>query len=268
MNKSIISLILTVIFVTLPASGQNQKSSSDVRYKNLQSAGWQEVFFDDGTSSWQEKWFLDGERGNVRNTPEGMVFSAGPVRGDNGSHSVLWTRDVFKGDIKIEFDYTRLDDVDYGVNILYIQATGIGRSPYSENIADWSRLRLIPYMSIYYQYMNLLHISYAANMPGGSQNDYVRARRYPVKPGEDFETTTRVFPDYDNTGLFLPGITYHFTFIKKGYDLFFNVMNENTDRLFYWNTSVFDPVTKGRIGIRHMYTRAARYYNIHIFLLK
>jgi len=192
MNKRFFYLLITGIMAEFSMNGQNHGSSQELKFNELQAADCRLVFFDQGRSYWQEKWFLNGERGTVRNTPSGIVFSAGPVRGDDGSHNVLWTRDVFEGDIMIEFDYTRLDDVDCAVNILYILATGIGVPPYSEDITEWSHLRVRPYMSTYYQYMNLLHISYAANLPGGLQNDYVRARRYPVKPGEDFETTLYV----------------------------------------------------------------------------
>ena len=159
------------------------------------SANWSEVFSDDGTSNWQEQWFLDGERGTVKNTPAGMVFSAGPIFGDNGSHSVLWTRRSFGGDLRIEFDYTRMDDIDRAVNILYIQATGTGIQPYAEDISAWSHLRVIPYMNRYFRFMTLLHVSYAAfSMEQGPRSDYVRARRYPVQPGMSFSRDTRIAP--------------------------------------------------------------------------
>lgn len=241
---------------------------SDSVFHTLQEQPWQEVFFDPGTSDWGNKWFLDGERGVVKNTPGGMVFCAGPVRGDNGSHSVLWTRKSFAGNIRIEFDYTRLDDINYAVNIIYILATGIGKPPYSEDISHWSTLRIIPYMNRYFRFMNLLHISYAAYpMEEDPEHDYVRARRYPVRPGMNFSRDTEIKPDYENTGLFVPGITYHFTIIKRDFDLYFRVKGPDKEKTFYWDTSGFDPVTHGRIGIRHMYTRAARYANIRVYEL-
>ncbi len=269
MEKTLIILIIASAFLRANLNSQDRGTGPERRYRQLLEADLKQVFFDQGSEDWEDKWFLDGERGSVKNTPEGMVFSAGPIRGDNGSHSVLWTRESFEGDIRIEFDYTRLDDIDYAVNILYIQATGIGEPPYAEDIAEWSHLRVVPFMNRYFRFMNLLHISYAAYpLADGPQADYVRARRYPVRPGMNFSRDTRIPPDYDSTGLFQPGIPYHFTFIKKGHELFFNVKNGDTDKLFHWDTSGFDPVTHGRIGIRHMYTRAARYGNIRISILK
>lgn len=265
--RSHVLIIFWVFLTGLMSSGQTtaaQKSAFD----KLRAESWQRVFFDDGSEDWQEQWFLDGLRGTVKNTKEGMVFSAGPIRGDNGSHNVLWTKASFEGDVKIEFDYTRLDDIDYAVNILYIQATGIGENPYEEDISEWSNLRIVPYMNRYFRHMNLLHISYAAfPLKEGPQQDYIRARRYPVLPGQNFGQDTRLLPDYENTGLFQPGVDYHFVCIKQGDQLFLQVSNEEVARLFAWDTSTFEPITEGRVGIRHMYTRAARYANVSISLL-
>ncbi len=263
-RANILILFFASLF-NLTLNGQSADPSAEDQFRKLLHKEWHEAFLDQGTGDWKEQWFLDGERGSVKNTPDGMVFSAGPVRGDNGSHNVLWTRESFDGDIKIEFDYTRLDDINYAVNILYIQATGIGEGPYTEDIAEWSNLRIVPYMKTYFMHMNLLHISFAAYpLQETPQKDYVRARRYPVKPGQSFGSTTRIYPDYDSTGLFQPGVSYHFTVIKQGEELYFHVGNEDVSELFYWNTSGFQAVTAGRVGIRHMYTRAARYANISI----
>ncbi len=263
----IFSILILPVTSFLNAQQFSQTGEDD--FQAALQAEWKEVFFDPGSGDWQQKWFMDGERGWVKNTSEGMVFSAGPIRGDDGSHAVLWTKEEFEGDVKIEFDYTRVDDIDYAVNILYILATGKGEPPYTEDIAQWSHLRLVPHMSTYFRNMNLLHISFAAfPLKEGPQSDYVRARRYPVKEGQKFGTDTRIAPDYFDTGLFLPGVSYHFTVIKQGEMLFFQVKNEELSRLFQWNTSAFDPVHRGRIGIRHMYTRAARYSNVKISLIK
>lgn len=264
LNLMIIFTLIMISFPELIMFGQD----TEVRemFENLKAGPWTEVFVDPGTGDWNDHWFLDGERAIVKNTPMGMVFSGGPIFGDNGSHGVLWTRKSFNGDIRIEFDYTRLDDINRAVNILYIQATGIGDPPYTEDIAEWSHLRTIPYMNSYFRFMNLLHVSYAAYpLSDPPQNDYVRARRYPVRPGMNFGKDTRIPPDYDSTGLFKPGKLYHFTFIKWGNDLFFEVRNEEQETLFHWDLSGVEPIESGRIGIRHMYTRAARYANFRVF---
>ncbi len=257
---------LTVVLILCGYLLQAQEVSADL-FNRINTESW-EVTFQANDKDWTQDWFLDGERGSVKNTDKGIVFSAGPIRGDNGSHNVLWTKKAFEGAVKIEFDYTRLDDINYAVNILYIQATGVGEPPYDKDIIKWSHLREVPYMRNYFLNMNLLHISYAAYpLEDDPESDYVRARRYPVPEGKGFSQGTSLSPDYFNTGLFKPGITYHFTAIKKDHHLFLKVANTEDDeeKLFYWDTSSFDPVTEGRIGIRHMYTRAARYGNFRVF---
>ncbi len=235
-------------------------------FDELMDEDWQLVFEDCGTQNWRDGWFLDGERADIRNTPDGMVFSAGPVAYDQGSHSVLWTRESFAGDVRIEFDYTRLDSITRFVNILYIQATGIGEEPYSEDIAEWAHLRQIPYMSSYFNNMNLLHISFAAfGNENDKDEDYVRARRYPARPDRPF-TETDLEPENFDTALFRPGETYHICAIKTDEDMFFKVDGRSCDDgdLFHWPLADVEPVTHGRIGLRHMWTRCSRYANVEV----
>jgi hypothetical protein len=234
------------------------------RFLELNELKWKSIFLDSGENDWTDKWFLDGERAVIRNTPDGMVFSAGPVYNDHASHAVLWTKDVFAGEVKIEFDYTRLDTIQKCVNIIYILAAGTGDGPYKKDIAEWSSLRGIPYMRSYFENMNLLHISFAAY--GDAEKDYVRARRYPIKPGLPFNKIA-LPPDYFDTGLFEPGNTYHFTIIKKSYELSMKVEGNGKSKLFAWNTSGFPEVEEGRIGLRHMFTRCSRYRDIRISAL-
>ena len=111
------------------------------KFAQLLKLDWVESFRDAGRGDWQDGWFLDGRRATVENTSIGMILSAGPIPRDNGSHCVLWTKESFEGDVKIEFDYWRLDSIQKWVNILYIQATGTGEGPYSQDIAQWSHLR-------------------------------------------------------------------------------------------------------------------------------
>lgn len=237
------------------------------KFNSLKQLEWKNVFKDKGDKDWQAKWFLDGERAQIKNTPKGMVFSAGPIVGDNASHAVLWTKDSFSGDVKIQFDFTRLDTINRYVNILYIQATGIEEEPYSKDIAEWSELRQVPYMKSYFDTMNLLHISYAAfNNDDDKPDDYVRARRYPTRPGKPFDQID-IKPDNFNTGLFIPGETYHFTCIKSSTDLFLEVKNDKIRKLFHWSLKGIEPVDEGRIGIRHMFTRCSRYANMEVSTL-
>jgi hypothetical protein len=238
---------------------------SDATFQELMAADWQQQFADCGTTDWRRQWSVDGARADIRNPEDGMVFAAGPVARDNASHAVLWTREIFAGDIRIEFDFTRLDTITRFVNILYIQASGRGDAPYTRDIAEWSHLRQVPFMSCYFDTMDLLHVSYAAfGNADDKDEDYVRARRYPTRPDRAFNQTD-LAPDNFLTGLFRPGITYHFTAVKTDSDLFFEVRNDEVRELYHWPLAEVEPLQPGRVGIRHMWTRCSRYANIRIW---
>jgi len=53
---------------------------------------------------------LDGLTARVANGADGMAFWAGPTEKDDASHAVLWTKASSRGDVKIEYEYTRLDE--------------------------------------------------------------------------------------------------------------------------------------------------------------
>ena len=264
-------IFLLSIFMLVTSSGRAEimaeSNNAEQQFSELTKLDWKQVFFDSGTEDWTKRWFLDGERAIVKNSDEGMLLSAGPIERDNASHAVLWTKESFSGDIKIEFDYTRMDTINKYVNIIYIQTTGIGEAPYAKDIAKWSHLRAIPYMSIYFKYMNTLHISFAAFGGEETDEDYVRARRYPIKPGLKFNDIA-ILPDNFNTSLFKPGVKYHFTIIKKGHQLYMKVANDDISRLFFWDTSNFPPITEGRIGLRHMWTRCSRYSEFQVSIIQ
>ena len=203
----------------------------------------------------------------LKDTDRGALFCAGPVAQDDGSHAVLRAKESFFEAIKVEFEYTKMDDIREFVNIIYVQATGIGEPPYGKNISQWDSLRIIPTMSTYFRYMNAYHISFAAFDFDNEDpdNDYVRARRYPVAPDGNFTEDTALRPDYTRTGLFKPGVTYDITVIKKDNHLMMRVKRDEKSSIFYWDTSSFPPVEQGRVGFRHMYTRCAKYGNVKIY---
>jgi hypothetical protein len=250
-----------MLLISTLHKGQNIDS---MNFESLYHAdNWRLKFNDDCMGDWQSNWLLDGLRADIDNTKEGMVFSAGPVERDDACHAVLWTNQSFEGDVKIEYEYTRTDTRKSQVNILYIQATGV--SPQAEDIESWSDARIIPSMSNYFNKMNALHISYAAF---NDTIEYIRARKYPRLPGQDFSTTTEIRPTYYNSGLFVPGETYRITVIKAKKDLFFKVTGEEDSKLFAWSLKEDQMVSQGRIGLRHMYTRSARYKNFKVYAMK
>ena len=218
---------------------------------------WKEIFSDSCTGDWQAKWFLDGEVGTVKTAPNGMTLTAGDEFKNDAHHMVLWTKRSFEGDVKIEYDYTRLDEENRCVNILYIQATGSGKGPYAKDIFEWRGLRKVPSMRSYYDNMNTYHISYAS-----FPETYIRGRRY--LPHAKGLKGTELEPDYFPEGLFATGVTHHITVIKKDRDLFMRV--ENPDQVYHCHffNNALPTVTDGRLGLRHMFTRSARYENFRV----
>ena len=159
-------------------------------FANLsENRNWMLRFQDSCTDDWRHLWTLDGLEANVKNSDQGMHFSAGPEFRNDAHHAVLWTKQSFEGDVKIEYAYTRTDSETRCVNILYIQATGNGEGPYAKDISKWSELRQVPMMRTYYENMNTLHISYAAFPNSEDSSSYIRARRYPA-PAKDFGEKT------------------------------------------------------------------------------
>jgi acetyl esterase/lipase len=272
-----ILLILLVIFLghysfakkkTINKTG-NKKVNKNTKssYEKADKGKWKEIFSDDCTENWKKLWFLDGEVGTVKNGKDGMTLSAGPEFKNDTHHMVLWTKESFEGDLKIEYDYTRLDDATKCVNILYIQATGSGKGPYAKDISKWNELRKVPSMNKYFNNMNTYHISYAA-FPnrGKNRKQYIRGRRYmPHKSGlggSDLE------PEYFPDGLFDKGVKHHITVIKKEKDLFMRVENPDQTYFCHMKNTKLPGITEGRIGLRHMYTRSAVYRNFVISTLE
>ncbi|GAA4945662.1 hypothetical protein GCM10023314_18580 [Algibacter agarivorans] len=252
---------MAFIVITSFSLAQN----NDVVFEALnESNQWKHAFNDNGIKDWTEQWTLDGLIATVENSKEGMHFKAGPEYKNDAHHAVLWTKQSFTGDIKIEYDYTRTDNATKYVNILYIQATGDEEGVYEKDIFKWSKLREVPAMRTYFENMNVFHISYSAF--GNSENSfhYVRARKYP-KPDDKLFDITQIEPSYDRQGFFKSGQLYHITAVKTNNHLFFKMESKDGVKLFHWNISNIDPVTEGRIGLRQMYTRSSVYKNFKIY---
>ncbi len=243
------------------------KQRDDLKeFAKLQELAWEEVFSDSGSEDWRTKWSLDGRNARVTNTDNGMDFFAGPEAFDDAHHAVLWTKPSFEGDLKIEYVFTRLDRETRMVNILYIQATGSGKPGFERDISAWADKRAIPAMKTYFKNMETYHVSYAAfgtnNKIIGS--DYIRARRY--RSGS--LAGTELENEYAETGLFQTGVPHRITVIKRDRDIFMHVENEAGELLCHFENTRFPPITEGRIGLRHMYTRGARYRNFRVSELR
>ena len=242
-------------------SMEQKDSPENEAYLQANEEEWECVFFDSLTGNWEEEWFLDGEIGSVKTSSSGMEMRAGPEAFNDSHHVVLWTYQEFEGDLKIEYEYTRLDEQQRFVNILYIQATGSNQGPYKKDIAEWSDLRSVPSMRMYFDHMNTYHLSYAANFDE-DETSYIRGRRYmPHKTGLD---GTKLEPDYYPEGLFQTGITHKICVIKKDRALFVRI--ENPEQVYYCHIRNTDlpGIDSGRVGLRHMFTRSARYKNFRV----
>lgn len=231
------------------------------------SEGWKLQFSDPCTSDWQSDWFLDGELATIKHSEKGMDFSAGPVNRNDAHHAVLWTKESFKGDIKIEYNYTRTDSQMVNVNILFIQATGIGTEAFDVDISKWNDFRKVPTMSKYYNNMNTIHISYAAfkMVNDDPEADYIRVRQYPVSEKITFDDM-EIPPSYYETGLFKTGVTYKMTWIKTKTKLCLKVEGGDLVKNYSWEIKKPVSITEGRIGLRHMYTRSANYSDFKVYV--
>ena len=261
----IYKIVVFILFILSSFTGKAQKAE----FNKIYALDWKTVFEDSGDVDWQKSWFLDGQRATIKNMDDGMLFSAGPIERDNACHAVLWTKQSFEGDLKIEYDFTKMDDIRRWVNIIYIQATGIEEDPFTKNIAEWSHLRTIPFMKTYFKKMNLIHISYAAfpNNEDKDKEDYLRARRYPLLAGKKF-SDIEVGESYYDTGLFTPGLKYHIIIIKKDDLVYMKVEGDGKSANFQWDFSDHPEITEGRIGLRHMWTRCSKYANFIVSELK
>jgi len=236
-------------------------SAAQVAFHQADQRIWQVAFSDEGIADWTAQWFLDGEVGTVTNTPLGMELLSGPEHKNPAHHMVLWTKDSFAGDLKIEYEFTRLDEKGQGVCIVYIQATGSGEEGFAEDITAWNAFRRVPVMGTYFQNMHTYHISYAC--------EYIRGRRY-MPHGKKMNGHTELTPDYavDSAELFEVGVPYRVTIIKQDRTLSMRVASDKRVRHFHMTNEAYPAITHGRIGLRQMSTRWSRYRDIRICVAK
>ena len=242
---------------SLPAAQEEQLK---LRFDVLEKEPWTLHLEDPGTADWKQKWFLDGEKSSITNTPAGIKLVSGAESLGDAGHCVLWSKESFQGDLRVEYDFTRLDESERGVDIIYLQATGSGKGRYSEDILEWASLRKTPSMKLYFDHMNTYSISYAVGMPG---SEYVRLRRYlPESKGLD---GTEVPPAFGRTALFSTGCLHHLTVIRHGREIFLRVRTAEREGFYYWKNDLFDPINEGRVGLRQMAGKAGLYANFKIF---
>ena len=230
------------------------------------------IFEDDMTENWQDNWFLDGKEGEIRNNEEGLFLAGGPVTKwvdrelYHAHHVVLWTKQVFEGDIRIQYEMTRNDEPDTrSTTLLYIQAQGIGTPEFPNDISEYNAYREEPGMDRYFNTMDLLSLSFRGEL---------RLKRYPWRHDDGSELSKK--PLIEPMGLWNGiqiGPWYHVDVTKKGTSLRALVTEMETGTVIIdqtWDTRDVDPelepqlITKGRIGIRHMASKKLTYRNVSV----
>jgi hypothetical protein len=239
------------------------------KMNNRDQAESQILFEDSMKDNWQENWFLDGQKATVEHLDNGLYFSAGTITKQDdpeeyhAHHAVLWTKQVFEGDLRISYKMTRIDSSDYGTTLLYIQAQGVGTEPYVEDIAKWSELREIPAMSRYWKYMNLYSISFRENL---------RCKRYPwVDPsGERYPNGGLIKPMVDYARIH-PGKKYNVEVEKRADSITLRLHELESAAMitdFTWDITKIPEelksIEQGRIGLRHMSTRQFIYRDFKV----
>jgi len=266
--------------------GQDADSARLPAYLSTHSDPDLVLFADSMTGDWRENWFVDGKKHRLSNSEKGLYYAAGtyldPVPENltreqrdemSAYHSVLWTKEEFKGDIIISYEVTRVDRSPFGVNILYTQAQGIGSEEFPSDIYKWRDYRESPVMGKYYTHMNALHVSY--NVGDYESPSYIRARRYPKNDPIGLRWgMTQLDPDYDDVGAkMIPGKTYIIELEKTKTSMTFRIFDQPTKQLLkecVWDIAnvpeLMEPkfITEGRIGLRQMSTKQNIYKNFRI----
>lgn len=264
--KSNVFFIFLILMISQGSFSQKDFLEERLSFKDALEANWNLVFYDSCTGNWNDQWFLDGEIASVSNSEKGMQLTAGPRFKDDAHHMVLWTKESFQGDVRIEFEFTRLDFETRCVNILYIQATGSGEGIFKKDISEWIEYRQVPAMRQYFDHMNTYHISFAAFPNIGEERlPYIRARRY--IPNNSGLAGSDLKPDYYPEGLFEPGVPHKISVIKKDRNIYMKVSNAEQTYYCHFKNSELPEIEEGRIGLRLMYTRSSLFNDFKIYKL-
>jgi len=230
------------------------------------------LFSDSMSENWKENWFLDGEKATLEHRDDGLFFSGGTVtkmddpEEYHAHHAVLWTKQEFEGDIRISYQWKRMESSDYGAILLYVQAQGVGEEPYAKDISKWNELRRIPSMDKYFKNMDLLSLSIRENL---------RCKRYPWfdREGNKYQAGGLIEPMVDYQDEIVEGRIYDIVVEKRNPTISMRITDTETGKVIInhtWDTSKIDErvepdqVTKGRIGLRHMSTRQAIYKDFKV----
>ena len=253
-NCVYVLVVLFSVTTMFAADEAAQKSFEELKKKN-----WQESFSDTCTKNWQTKWFLDGIHAKVTNNSEAMTIDT------SKGYAVLWTKPEFEGDVRIEYEFKRVDDFQkQGVNIIYIQATGDGQNGCDEDISKWSEKRKLAAMKNYFLNMHTYHISYATADTKSPRSDYIRGRRYMPIENKGLKGT-KLAGEYFKKGLFKDKKWVRITIIKKDKKIWMEIKHPDKTQLCFFENKDKPGIDKGRIGLRLMPNRLSQFKNFKVY---
>lgn len=249
--KQLIVSMPCVIFLFL-ASTSGDANDDATLFEAIRTQPGSVVFSDPCSGDWRDQWFLDGEKARVSNADDTMKIDTAE------GYAVLWTKESFEGDLRIEYDFKRADENPSGVNIIYIQATGDGQNGCSEDIAQWADRRTTAAMSDYFLNMHTYHISYATD-----KDDYLRGRRYLPLENRGLKGT-ELAGERTNAGLFHDKKWIHITIVKRAKELWVEFRHPDKTTLCHFENRDKPGIEKGRVGLRLMPGRMSLFKNFRI----
>lgn len=218
------------------------------------------MFEDTMAKDWEKNWFLDGKRATLEHRDGGLAFITYASKFDkhvdraafDAQHAVLWTRREFAGDIRISYTFTKLPGCSFQ-QLIYVQAQGIGKSPYEKDIYAWRKMRDVARMDKYFNCMNLIALSL---------RDEIRCKRYPWGYMDGVKFKSEFLPRAKNKGM-AEGREFQVLIEKRQKTILLRIKDAETGEYVVdhsWDLTdekVLENrepkfVEKGRIGIRLM----------------
>lgn len=212
---------------------------------------WTLAFDDPGSGGWSGKYDLHGP-------PCAQASNVGGIRlrscASEDDSLILWTRQRFDGDMKVEYDYRILSNLSPTQEIAsaLLIGTGDGATGLPADFAAWT----VPFDQGRYQNTNTLWMNYAYQNPASGDPLRIRLRRN---------------PGYNNLGDAPPefpfnvGTTYHIVVEKVGSNFTVSVTGPSGTRSHTWSNSSIGGITGGYVGFRNMHFRETLISNVRIY---